>query len=382
MNTESQQITGWSTLTPDLRLAWDSTSLKDYQTCPRLYQLSHLERWGKEGNVHLEFGSLVAKGMELYQTLRVRGLSREEAAAEVAHCALLETWNDDGTQWGGEWATFWRCKGETKYKNDKGNAAKCPYSHKGKWFPPAQPDICPKCHSTTESATLYTTPDATKNRITLIRALIWYALDQSENLNDGLRPVQFPDGSVAAELSWALPLPLETDDGEPYVLCGHFDYVGRFGEEVFPVDNKTTKVSLNDGFWRRYSPDVQFDTYAMAAPIVLPDLPVKGVAVDAIQTLVGGVNFGRHFYHKTPSQNEEHWQDLAYWIKDAEAKVRQGYFPMRKVACQYCPFNAICSAPVEEREGLLNANYVKRPRWSPLTNRGIEIEENENAPAA
>jgi hypothetical protein len=362
----------WSEKTPDLRLAWDSTSLDAYQRCPRYYQEAFINCWATPRNVHTEYGGLVANGLELYQVLRVRGATREEAAAEIAHAALLATWNEDGTQWGGEWATFWRCKGETKYKNDKGNAAKCPFSHKGKWFPPARPDTCGRCGSNTEEALLYTTPDPAKNRLTLIRALVWYALSQPENLDDGLRPVQLADGTIAAELSWSLPLPLETDDGEPYVLCGHFDYLGQFGDEVFPVDNKTTKTTLNNGFWRRYSPSVQFDTYAMAAPLVLPDLPVKGVAVDAIQTLVGGTVFDRHFYHKAPSQNEEHWQDIAYWIKEAERSVRQGYFRMNKTACAYCPFNMICSAPVEERKGLLEANFVKRDRWNPLTNRGTD----------
>src|SRR5690606_221916 len=135
---------------------------------------------------------------------------------------------------------------------------------------------------------------------------------------DGLAPYAFPDGTPAVELSFKLPLPWQNAYGETYVLAGHLDYIGTFGSELFIVDNKTTTHSLTAKFWSSYSPHMQIDTYDLVGSVLFPDLPLKGVLIDAAQTLQGGSKFMRKPFYKTEAHREEHLATLEFWIKQAE----------------------------------------------------------------
>lgn len=353
-----------------LQLAWDASSLKSVQFCPRYYELNNLEGW-QPPSVDLEFGRLVAEGFERWQKARLVGKTRSEALVEVVAWAMNATWNDDGTQWGGRYETMWKCNGDNNktYRNSKGNHAKCPFSHAKVWFPGDAPDICVECRSSVQVERRYLPDHSVKNRQTLIRTLIWYGLEQPDDINDGYRPYVFPDGTPAVELSGRLPLPWTSPYGEQYLLTWNFDYIGQFGDELFITDNKTTKKPLNDEFFQTYSPDTQFDTYSMIGTLAFPDLNIRGTMVDAAQVQVGGVTFGKHPYYKDEEQHEEHLHDLEVWIKQAEQYALKGYWPMNKRSCWLCPFKRVCSQSPSMRPGYLASNFQKRERWDPLRQR-------------
>lgn len=370
---------------PNLQIAWDASSLKSYQFCPRHYQLNNLQGW-RTGGVDLEFGGYVASGFERYQKARLDGKSREQAILETVRWALEATyfegkvhtsplagledaeWKEPDTQWGGRYETMWKCEGTTKYKNAKGNRAKCPFAHEKSWFPGDAPDICGECGSGIRVERRYITENA-KNRHNLIRTLIWYGLDQPEDIDDGLRPYVFPDGTKAVELSGRLPLPFKSTTGETFLLTWNFDYIGQWGSELFVVDNKTTKKTLDAKFFGQYSPDTQFDTYSLVATLAYPGINVRGVMVDAVQIMVGGIEFGRFPYYKNEEQHEEHLGDLQDWIEDAERSATKGYWRMNKRSCWLCPFKQVCSLPPNQREGFLASNYEKQERWDPTHER-------------
>lgn len=381
----------FSTNNPRLQVAWDASSLKSLQFCGRYYQLNNLEGWQTE-SVHLSFGRLVASGMELYQKLRLDGFSREDALIRVAKWALEETYyegkelpetddDDEGycidcplprapdTQWGGRYESMWKCTGVNKYKNEKGNRAKCPFAFEKVWFPGDPPDVCGSCGSPVHAERLYIPDDKRKNRHTLLRALIWYGLDQPEDIADGYRPYVFPDGTPAVELSGRLPLPKWTGTGEQYMLTYNFDYIGQFGEELFITDNKTTTKTLNQEYFDTYSPDTQFDTYDLIGSVAFPALDIKGTMVDAISLTISGVEFGKHAYYKTEEQREEHFHDLEVWLGIAEQYALAGYWPMNKRNCWLCPFKRVCSLPPKLREGYLKSNFEKGKVWDPLAQR-------------
>lgn len=358
----------FSTGNPKLQVGWDSTSMRNLQFCPRYYQLTNIEGW-RGPSIDLDFGVMIATAAETYQKNRLLGMSKWDAALPAVKWLFNETWRDDGSQWGGFYEPMWRCLGETKYKNDKGNAAKCPFSHKGKWFPTPTPTDCGQCGSAVEEQLIYLPDDPHKNRKTLLRTFIWYVDDQPDDLDDGLRPYVFPDGSPAVELSFKLPLPKRSPYGETYVMAGHIDYLATFGSEVYVADNKSTKKALTDKFWQGYSPSVQFDTYDMAANILFPDLEIKGVIGDALQTLIEGSNFGRHVFTKTDNQREEHFNDLLYWIGLAEQFAADDYWPMNKANCWGCPFNGVCSVAPSRRLRILSENFTKGTPWNPMEER-------------
>lgn len=370
-------MSAFSAVNPNLQVAWDASSLKSLQFCPRYYQTNNLQGWQGD-SVDLEFGRLIASGFEMYQKLRLGGSSVDDALVAVVRWALEETyyendeydsWQGDlDTQWGGRYETMWKCEGTTKYKNAKGNRAVCPFAFKHAWFPGDPPDICVECKSGIHVERRYITENA-KNRQSLIRALIWYGLDQPENIEDGFHPYTFPDGTMAVELSGRLPLPYKAPTGENYMLTWNFDYIGQMGSELFIVDNKTTRKTLNAQFFDTYSPDTQFDTYSMLATLAYPGLNIRGVMVDAVQVMVGGVELGRHPYYKSEEQHEEHLHDLGWWIRAAEQYATESYWPMNKRSCWLCPFKKVCSQSPSQRDGYLASNFTKGPRWDPLHER-------------
>lgn len=370
-----------------LQLVWDASSLKNLQFCPRYYQLNNLEGWQGE-SVDLTFGRYIAEGFERYQKARLDGKSREDALVGVVRWALAETYfpgeqlgvsiDEEGnevfdfapdTQWGGSYETMWKCEGTEKYKNPKGNRAVCPFAFKQSWFPGQPPEQCTECRSAIRVERRYIPDDTAKNRHTLIRALIWYGLEQPEELDEGYRPYVFPNGTPAVELSGRMPLPWTAKSGEQFMVSWNFDYIGQAGSENFITDNKTTRKSLNGQFFEQYASDTQFDLYDLIGSIAYPDLNIRGVMVDAVQLMVEGVAFGRHPYYKVESQREEMLADLQYWVRMAEQYAEANYWPMAKRSCWLCPFKRVCSLPPEQREGYLKSNFQRGPRWDTLRER-------------
>ena len=67
------------------------------------------------------------------------------------------------------------------------------------------------------------------NRLTLLRSVVWY-LDQFEH--DSLETVILQDGKPAVELSFRFLTNYQAPTGEPFLLCGHFDRVALFNDEI------------------------------------------------------------------------------------------------------------------------------------------------------
>lgn len=348
-----------------LQVGWDSTSLQAMDFCPRFYQYTILENWATD-SVDLVFGKIMATALEIYQKGRLAGLGRDEALMPALKRALADLWQTDLDRW----ETMWKCEGTLPYRNSKGNKALCPYSHKKAWFPGPAPDVCGECDSPIKEQKMFITKDRAKNRYGLIRALVWYVDEQPEELDEGLRPYQFPDGTDAVELSFKMPLPWKSPHGETYILAGHLDYIGVYGGEYFTVDNKTTKKTLSTKFWESYSPSTQFDTYDLAGWMLYPDLGLSGVLLDGIQVTVNGAAYGKHVYRKSDAHREEHLQSIRDTIEDAEKYAAQGRWPMRKRNCWTCPFKSVCSKHPAKRDHYLRANFTKRDEpWNPMDER-------------
>lgn len=359
----------FSKVNPKLQVAWDSTSLKVLMECPRRYQYEIMEGW-RGSKVDLEFGIFFANAMETYYKARLGGADLETAMHVATERAVKDTWDKKRGPWGGSYNKVWHCTGTTKYRNAAGNAAKCPYAHKGEHYPGAHPSKCGECGSKIKEERLYVPGNKKKNRTTLIRAVVWYCLDQPEQ--GGFQPYSFPDGTPAVELPFRLALPMAFKTGDVPILCGYFDRFAEFAGDIYPVDNKTTASGqFGDAYFDGFSPSVQFDTYDLVASMMFPDLPIKGVVNDAVQMLVDSVKFNKREYYKTEKTRQEHLEFIEYWLRQAESYAENDFWPMNKAACWHCPFNKICSKDPAVRERYL-ANDVelrKQERWNPLRER-------------
>lgn len=364
-------LTMYSSGNPRLQKVWDSTSLNALGSCPRFYQYTILEGWG-ESSVHLEFGILLHNSLDVYSRARLRGATRDEAQLEAVTFAFTQSgeYDEHGvwTPWGGHYETFWKCEGTTPFRNEKGNRAKCPYSHRGKWFPEPAPEVCGACGSATCSERQWVPIHPSKDRIGLVRLVAWYIEDQPLELADGVRPYAFPDGTPAVELPFRVALDIRTPSGESYVLAGYLDGIKTFGIENFIGDYKTTAKGLSSHFYAGYSPSFQMDTYDLVGTILFPNLDLSGVMIEGLQVLTNGARSGIGFLHRTEALRQEHYETILYWIKQAERYAEENYWPMNKANCWRCPFAGICSKDPALRPAYLKAEFKQRV-WDPTKER-------------
>lgn len=316
----------FSAYVPELQIALDSTSIGAQKTCPTYYRLSigdgTLPGYApRDESIHLRFGIEYHAALEFYDRRRAEGLDHDTATNATVRSALIRTWD---FALGRPWAS------------DMPN----------------------------------------KNRETLIRTIVWY-LEQFKD--DPLETVILKDGKPAVEIPFRFDTEIVSAlSGERYALCGHLDRLVRYQNRIWIVDRKTTKYALDENYFLRYSPDNQMSLYTLAGGLVYGE-PVAGVIVDAAQVGVTFARFRRQPIDRTPSQLEEWFHDLQYWLKINEGFVRSKHWPMNDKSCNSyisqinpygCPYRPICGMTPELRQQHLNALYTKRV-WDPLQSREV-----------
>jgi hypothetical protein len=308
----------FSTKLPGLQLATDSTSLGAYKTCPKLYYYSVICGWkAKSESVHLTFGLLLHKAREHYEHAKATGLSHDDALDKALDMALRLTWVKE---------------------------------LKRAWI----------------------SGDANKNRLTLIRTVIWYLDKYGEE--DVLKTVVLASGKPAVELSFRFDAGyIYSSTGERVLFCGHFDRLAQWNDDFYVPDIKSTYHSIDASYFAKFSPDNQFSMYTLAGKVAFA-VPAKGVVLDAVQVLVGGTRFQRALIARSESQVQEWLEDSYQLLAEMEHSALTGHWRQNDKAChnQYgrpCDFREVCTRPKEAREKWLQASYSKRT-WDPLQRRG------------
>jgi hypothetical protein len=332
--------------------------LAKYMACPRLHQLSNLQGWTKaEAKVDIEFGKMYHEAVEAFDRhIMEYGSASWENATLAALGAVLEMTEpgEPGDFWGGIYQEVWRCTGTARSRK--------PRCSQAKWQAGSKPnDICGECGQPLEEAVLWVPLNKYKNRETLIRTVLEYCEVQPRD--GSLRPYRFPNGQDGLELEFLWPLPLESPDGDPYMVRGFFDSFLQMGEEVAPRERKTTKSSLGKFYWDRYEPNVQVDIYDLTTQMLMPEMRHAGVLMEAAQTGVGFSRVERHFITVPASRREEWLGEMQYWIKRAEYDARQGYWPKNTASCNNaggCHFRDVCRRAPEHRQAALENHFVHR----------------------
>jgi hypothetical protein len=364
---------------PALQLVWDKTSLSTLMFCPQRYKLEILEGWRATGQVDLDFGALFADSIAVFLRMISEGASRLEAQTGAVKYAVENSgdWHETSMAdnnvpvytweaWGGHYAEQWRCTGTAKYKNEKGNAAKCPISHKGHWEEGPRPEKCGQCGSPTEGETRYIPNDAYKNRHSLIRLIVWYTEEHAmPGETYGLVPLILEDGTPAVEVSFKTPIGVKAYTGEAYTLSGHIDALKSHGptgdvHENFIAENKTTRKTLGEQFFGGYDPSLDVDVYTLAGDLIFPGLDLDGVVIEGAQIMVDGAAFGYSFARRDEGQREEFFKELQYWLKTAEQHAKEDYWPMRRTQCWLCPFKQVCRMPERNRQMILESNFIRK----------------------
>lgn len=326
----------FSQINGKLQIAWDSTSLGALKKCPRYYQLSILEGWRRSrggSNLHFRFGILYHRALEVYDHKKFEGMDHEEAliatVIDLAHgCMDSDEVDADGKP------ISWKLW-DPNENLDEDKAAK-------------------------NAKTIYT----------LFRSVVWYL--ERFGKNDPIETVRLANGKPAVELSFRFDAGFSSRlTGEPYLLSGHLDRLGKFAGQVHVVDRKTSSSTLGRYYFEQYSPNTQMTQYTLAGKVVL-ESPVAGVIIDGCQIAVGFSAFERGITKRTDAQLEEWLGDAAYWIGQNELFVRQNYWPMNDTSCNDyggCAFRGICSKDPRVREQYLRSDF-HIDKWDPLKVRG------------
>ena len=303
-----------SQISPRFQFAWDSTSLGAFKTCPRYYQLAILEGWQpRDMSVHLIFGLHFHSALEPYDHLVFGGMDKDQALREVVKYVLEITWD---------------------------SAKRRP------WL----------------------SDDPNKNRMTLLRSVVWYLLQFRD---DPIQTVRLANGKPAVELSFRFDSGYSTRQGESILLCGHLDRLAELNDKAFVLDRKTTKSTINASFFDKFAPDNQMTLYALAGKIVY-NVQIEGIIIDGAQIAQTFTRFLRGPVPRSEAMLEEWHYDLGQWLAIAETFAANNYWPMNEKSCgNYggCPFRKICSMSPASRATWLRADYHKRI-WDPTITRG------------
>jgi hypothetical protein len=325
----------FSAVIPCLQTAWDSVSLGALKVCPRYYKLTIVEGWrGKGTNIHLRFGQLYHRALEVYDHKMAEGLHHEEALIE-ALIDLAEGCQDEVIDEDGVVTRVW-------------------------WNPE-------------ENLSEFAAKRNTKTIYSLFRTVVWY-LDQFGWL-DPAKTVILANGKPAVELSFRYELGYTFSSGEPCLHSGHIDRLVDFNSMIYVMDRKTTQSTISGSsswsYFEKYSPDNQMTGYTFASRVALA-VPAVGVIIDAAQIAKGFSNFERGFTMRTDAQLEEWRADTLWWIARAEEFALAGHWPMNDTACDRfggCPMRGICSKDPKVRHVYLSSDFKKEP-WDPLAIRG------------
>lgn len=302
---------------PGLQTSVDSTSLGEAKLCPRRYFYSIIMGYQPRlQSDHLIFGIYLHQAREFYDHARAKGLTHDQSLVIVLKNLMSMSWDKD--------------------------------LRRPNWVS-ALP---------------------TKNRYTLIRTAVWYLDDFGEN--DPIETLILANGKPAVELSFSMPIDLISGaTGEQYMLCGHFDRIGRLGSCNYGVDLKTSEHKLDPGFFAKFSPDNQISLYNAACRVVF-DIPVEGFIIDGVQVLAGGSRHQRGEVKRTDDQIEEFLRSTKVFLGQMEQYAEDQFWPMNDKVCGMyggCSFRDICAKPPGSRQLWLERNYTRRV-WDPLKRRG------------
>lgn len=307
---------------PTLQLAIDSTSLGAFKTCPRYYYYRIVCGWAPMAeSVHLKFGILLHAGVEAYHKWRAHGQDHDDSLRKALLQAMHATW---------------------------------------------QPEL----------RRPWTSDNPTKNRLTLLRTLVWY-LDQHRD--DPLQTLTLASGAPAVELRFAFDSGYQSlVTGEPFQFCGYLgDRLAALGEDKYVVDIKTTSRQLSPHWFAQFNPHNQFSLYTFAGKIAYGE-PLRGLIVDGCQVLAGETRFQRAFVARDASQIDE-WYDMqGKWLAQIDACAEEGQsagpsaWPMNETSCDKfggCEFREVCARSPAARPQWLASAYRQRI-WDPLRERG------------
>lgn len=217
--------------------------------------------------------------------------------------------------------------------------------------------------------------DSPKTLVNMVSALVYY-FEVWPLSTDHLQPYRMA-GKLAVEFTFSLPIPNTQHPvtGMPILYCGRADMIGQFGEQLFTVDEKTTK-QLGPSWSKNWDLRGQFIGYNWAAR-ELGNLPVVGTIIRGISILKNSHGHAEPIIY-TPEWMIKKWldqlsRDVNGMIRDWESGAWSQAFGDACASYSGCAFSALCTVPEPE---FWIPNYYIRNEWNPMAKDPTEAVEN------
>lgn len=293
---------------PPFPLAWDSTMVKSFRSCPRQFFWQYMHHYKKDSSVHLHAGKAFASGLEeMRKAYWNEGQDTETALA----------------------------RGLRKLLSDYGDFQR--------------------------------PSDSPKSAARMAGAMEYYHSAYPLG-SDGADPVRLSDGSRAIEFSFALPLSqglVHPETGEPILYTGRTDQVVEWAGSIYVEDDKTT--SQLGGMWaNQWDLRSQFTGYTWGARQLWAG--VTGALVTGIAIRKTGYDHAR-VPTPRPGYLVDRWHHQV--LRDIQRAIEcwqsgEWDYDLDESCNAYggCPFKDPCKA--NDPQPWLDAGYVVRI-WDPLT---------------
>lgn len=150
-------------------------------------------------------------------------------------------------------------------------------------------------------------PEDAKNFHNTFSAFETYICERYHPFYDEVQPYRFPNGQLASEYSFSIPLDIKHPSGDPFIFVGRFDELGLWqGSLPVLLDEKTTS-QMGASWSRQWDLRGQFIGYAWAARQLgypISTVIVRGVAIQKTQ----------HQFQQLPVSISDHLIDE--WVEE------------------------------------------------------------------
>ena len=300
---------------PDFPMAIDSTMRGAFVSCPHKYFREYFEHWKPAAeSIDLVAGKAFATGIEVVRRAVWQDNLSDKEALQLGVQALIKEWGD-----------FEAPEGHVKQLDRMIGALDEYFTHYG-----------------------YRT--------------------------DLIQPLML-EGKPAVEFSFALPIPdtVHPTTGEPILYTGRFDMVGLYNNQIFVVDEKTTK-QLGPTWFKNWTLRSQLTGYCWASREY--GYQVAGAIIRGISILKSKYGHAESIQYR-PEWFIDRWlEQLARDVKRMIQCWEEGYWDLNlDTSCTNyggCSFMDVCNS--KEPERLLPINFVKRV-WDPLKREEVELKD-------
>lgn len=194
---------------------------------------------------------------------------------------------------------------------------------------------------------------------------------------DTIQPYYLGSGEPAVEISFALPIGvLHPVTGEEMLYVGRYDMLGTFENNIFVVDEKTTK-QLGQKWRNQWDLRAQFTGYCWAAQEF--GYPVVGTVIRGISFLKTKFGTEEAITYRTPHMIKDWLASTRHYLEQIKTFWATEIYPQQLGgACtEYsgCQYKMLCQRKDPER--WIPDNYSVN-KWDPLERNKIP-EEKTNA---